>query len=93
MKKNNLTFPVLSDTNNQVAEKFGLVFALPEKLRVIYNSFGVDLERFNGDNSWELPMSGRFIIDSEGVVRNVDVHPDHTVRPEPTEIIDLLKSL
>ncbi len=91
--KHKLTFPVLNDEDNGYAKKLGLDFILPEKLQEIYTGFGIDLQRFNGNDSWVLPMSGRFIIDSNGIVRNTDVHPDHTIRPEPTEIVDLMKAL
>ncbi len=91
VKKNNLSFPVLVDENNKYAEKLGLVFTLPSKLKEIYSSLGIDLPRFNGDDSWTLPLSGRFMVSSQGVIKQVDVHPDHTIRPEPTDILDFLK--
>ncbi len=90
VKKHQLTFPVLTDKNNGFANELGLVFTLPKKLQEIYIGFGIDLQRFNGNDSWELPMSGRFIIDRNGTIRSTEVHPDHTIRPEPTEIVDLL---
>lgn len=93
VKKHNLTFPVLTDKGNEYANKLDLVFTLPEKLQKIYTSLGIDLTRFDGDDSWELPMSGRFLIDKSGVIRNIDVDPDHTLRPEPDEIIDFMKSM
>ena len=93
VKKHNLSFPVLADNDNGYANELGLVFTLSEKLKKVYLSFGIDLGRFNGNDSWELPMSGRFIIDRKGIVRNADVHPDHTIRPEPADIVDLMKSI
>lgn len=93
VKKNQLTFPVLMDRGNGYAKKLGLTFSLPERLKEVYLGFGIDLQRFNGDDSWELPMSGRFLIDSKGIIISSEVHPDHTIRPEPTEIIDFMKSL
>ncbi|MEL6382977.1 MAG: peroxiredoxin-like family protein, partial [Cyanobacteria bacterium J06626_18] len=42
-EKNELTFEVLSDVGNTIARKFGLVFALPEYLRPVYQSLGIDL--------------------------------------------------
>jgi len=92
VKKNNLTFPVLADKDNSYADKLGLVFTFPEKLKEIYSKLGIDLPRFNGNDSWKLPMSGRFLVGRDGVIRSVDVHPDHTIRPEPDEIIDFMKS-
>lgn len=84
---------MLMDTDNAYAQQLGLPFPLPEKLKEVYLSFGIDLERFNGNNSWELPMSGRFLVDRNGIIRNTEVHPDHTTRPEPQDIIDFIKSL
>ncbi len=92
VKKNSLTFPVLADQDNVYAEKLNLIFSLPEKLKEIYANIGIDLPRFNGNESWELPMSGRFLVDNSGVIRDADVHPDHTIRPDPGEIIDFIKS-
>ena len=92
-KKHNLKFPVLADIDNGVANLFNLTFTLPEKLQEIYSSFGIDLERFNGNASWQLPLSGRFITDGQGIIRNVEVHHDYTQRPDPSEIVELLKSL
>jgi len=92
VKKNSLTFPVLADKDNGYAKKLNLVFPLPEKVKEIYAKVGIDLPRFNGDESWALPMSGRFLVDSSGVIRGADVHPDHTTRPDPNEIIEFMKS-
>ncbi len=92
VKKHNLTYPVLTDKDNIVAQKLGLVFKVPEKLKEVYLSFGIDLERFNGNDTWELPMSGRFLINSNGIIKSTDIHPDHTIRPEPMEIIEFMKS-
>jgi peroxiredoxin len=92
-EKNHLEFDLLTDAGNVVAKQFGLVFALPADLRELYSSFGVDLARFNGDDSWTLPMPGRFVIDQQGIIRKADVDPDYTVRPDPSETIEALKNL
>ena len=72
---------------------FGIVWKVPEDLQDVYRKFGIDLERFNGNNSWTLPMPGRFIIDQHGVIRDVEVNPDYTNRPEPDETLEILESL
>ncbi len=90
-KKHNLKFSVLSDKGNKVASQFGLVFSLPGDLRELFSNFGIDLERFNGDDSWTLPMPGRFILDQQGTILSADVNPDYTIRPEPGDIIEILK--
>jgi peroxiredoxin len=89
-KKLGLTFSVLSDRGNRVAAQFGLAFSLPKNLRDVYRSFGLDVERFNGDDAWTLPMPGRFIVDQQGRIVDANVHPDYTIRPEPSDIPKLL---
>jgi peroxiredoxin len=91
-KKHNLTFRVLSDKGNKVAYQYGLVFTVPADLRVLYSNFGIHLERFNGDDSWTLPMPGRFILDQHGTIITAEVDPDYTIRPEPDDIIEILKA-
>lgn len=92
-EKNNLEFDLLRDEGSAVASQFGLVFRLPDELIALYKMFGVDLPRFNGDDSWTLPMPARFIIDAKGVIRHVDTDPDYTVRPDPSETVAFLKSM
>ena len=91
-KKHNLAFPILADFDNSVATSFGLTFALSEELKAVYIEWGLDLPRFNGNDSWQLPMAGRFITNSKGIIRNVEAHPDYTRRPEPASIVDYLQS-
>jgi hypothetical protein len=38
-------------------------------------------------------MPGRFVIDSQGIVRAVDVDPDYQNRPEPQKTVDDVKAL
>jgi peroxiredoxin len=45
-----------------------LVFTVPDDLREIYLSFGIDLERHNADPSWTLPMPARYLIGKDGVI-------------------------
>jgi len=92
-EKNELSFPVLSDTGNKVAREFGLVFTLSEQLRPLYESFNIDLPATNGDKSFELPIPATFIIDSDGVVKGAFVNADHKQRMDPSDIINVLKEI
>lgn len=91
--KNHLSFRVLSDRGNAVASQFGLTYTLPEPLKELHHKWGMNLERFNGDPSWILPLPGRFILNSRGTIVHADVHPDYTKRPEPADIITIVKKV
>ena len=93
MRDNKLAFPVLSDPHNAVAAAFGVRFALPDYLVDLYKSLKNDLAAFNGDDSWTLPMPGRFIIGQDGVIAYAEVDPDYTVRPEPELLLAPLAAL
>ena len=93
INEKNLTFDLLSDPGNRVAKTYGLVHAFPEDLKQIYLQFGIDLGKYNVEESWTLPMPGRFIIDRSGIIRYAEVNPDYTVRPEPEEVIGVLKGV
>lgn len=92
-QKLKLSFDILSDRGNQVASQFGLTFALPEDLKDLYQKFGIDLAKFDGDNSWTLPMPARFILDRQSVIRSAAVDPDYTIRPEPEDTVRELQEL
>ncbi len=87
-----LTFPVLYDRHNEVARRFGLVFHLPDDLQSAYRSIGVDLEKQNGDASWELPIPGSYVIGRDGAVKYASADPDYTTRPEPDAIIAAIRA-
>ncbi len=92
-KAKKLAFEILSDPGNQVARQFGLVHTLPQNLRSIYLQFGIDLPRYNADDSWTLPLAARFIIDRKAVIRYAETDADYTVRPEPEHTLAALKSI
>ena len=88
-----LTFEILSDPGNEVAQRYGLTFKLPEDLKEIYVKFNIDLEKYNGDDSWTLPLPARLIIDQKGIIRYAEINADYTVRPDPEETIAALKKI
>ena len=93
VERHDLGFDLLSDQGNEYAAKLGIRFQVPDDLKAVYQSVGIDLEKYNGDTSWTLPMPGRFVIDTSGVVRTVSVDPDYTKRPEPETVLDDLDAL
>ena len=92
-EKNELSFEVLSDVGNQVARQLGLVFQIPEQLRPIYQSFGIDLPEHNGDETFELPIAATYVINRDGKVVYAFVNPDYTQRAEPADILAAVANL
>ena len=93
-KRHRISFPILSDAGNEVASSFGLRFFIGEPLKQLYrDGFGIDLESFDGDASWTLPMPARFVVDRTGKVRYAEASADYTKRPEPDELLPVLESL
>lgn len=92
-EKNGLSFPLLCDTNNQVAEKYKLRFRLPDYLQDTYRSLDIDLKHFNSDDSWTLPIPATYILNNQGVIWSACLDPDYKKRMEPTEVFDILQTL
>ncbi|TWX70432.1 peroxiredoxin-like family protein [Colwellia sp. C1TZA3] len=92
-EKNELQFEVLTDTNAKYAKDLGLVFTLPEELRPIYSSFGIEVEEHNGANQFDLPLAATFVVAQDGTIASAFVEEDYTLRQEPSEVIKVLKSL
>lgn len=82
-----LPFPVLTDTNNEVAEKFGLSYTVPQYHRDYYLSILVNIPFINGEKSWRLPLPATYVLTREGRVAFGEAHADFRVRPEPEEAL------
>ena len=93
VEKHNLTFEVLSDIDNLLARKFGLVFSLGEPLRPIYRKIGHDIPGQNGNDTWELPVPATFVVDRDGTIVYRYVNIDYTQRAEPAAIVAALENL
>lgn len=88
-----IDFPMLSDPDGKVSDAFGLRFRLPDDLIELYRTFGVDLPLINEDSSWTLPMPARFVVRQDGVIAYAEVSPDYTRRPDPADLLPVLKQL
>jgi peroxiredoxin len=91
-EKHSLKFPVLSDAGLKTASLFGLSYQIPLELKSFMLKAGMDLERYNGDKSWKLPVPATYVTDHDGIVVSV-VNPDWRERLDPLEIISALQKL
>lgn len=89
-ENNEIDIDILSDRDNRVSEKLGLVFVVPEALRPIYEKIGIDIPAFNGDDSFRLPVPATYIIQPNGEISYAFVNSDYTQRLEPAKIVRAL---
>jgi peroxiredoxin len=92
-KNNNLEFDILSDPGNEVSSEFGLSNVLPGFLVELYRELGADLERFNGDDSWSLPMPARYVAAADSRILNAEFDPDYKRRPEPADTLAFVRTI
>jgi peroxiredoxin len=92
-RENKLDFSILSDVKSQVANAFGIRFALPDYLVELYKGFGNNLPAVNDDPAWVLPMPARYVIGTDGIIACSEVNPDYTQRPDPSELLPVLDRL
>ncbi len=89
-----LTFDILFDQQNRLADQFGLRYSMEDELRQLYrDSFNINLKLYHGDDDWTLPMPGRFVVDRTGTIRYAESRADYRFRPEVDGVIQVLESI
>ncbi|MEM1165745.1 MAG: peroxiredoxin-like family protein [Planctomycetota bacterium] len=91
-QKNELEFHVLSDVGHTVAASYGLAYTLPQGVQDAFKG-RLDLPAFNGDDSWQLPLSATYVIDRAGVVRYAFLDADYRIRAEPAAVLEAVRAL
>jgi hypothetical protein len=51
------------------------------------------LDRFNDEQEYRLPLPARYVIVSKRIIRAADVNADYTIRTEPSETLEVLRTL
>jgi peroxiredoxin len=92
-EQNELTFTVLSDPGNRIADALGVLTAPGDATRAAQLTLGIDLSATNADGTYGLPMPTVVVVDRAGIIRWIDVHPDYTTRTEVADIVGALRSL
>jgi peroxiredoxin len=86
-------FPVVSDTGNALARRFGITFTASAASQAHARANGSDLGQVLGTGQWELPMPTIVVIGQDRVVRFADVHPDWLVRTEAEAVLEAVRPL
>jgi peroxiredoxin len=86
---NHISFPLLDDKGGEVAIAFGIRW-VPGDRQSVHEWFSADLDE---DVSWILPMQARYVIGQDGVIAYANINSEYTRRPEPSEILPVLRRL
>lgn len=89
-EKNQLAYPVLSDSDLAAATAFGIAFELPKELIDLYGSVGNDLPVLNGNGRWVLPLPATYVIGRDGQVLYAHIEADYRMRAEPSAVLGVL---
>ena len=83
-------FPVLSDIDNGYALNLGLAIWLGDDVRQLYLEHGLHVEKYNGNDTWFLPVPATFVVGKKGRIIDRYVDPDFRNRMEISDILAAL---
>lgn len=86
-QENHLQFTILSDQSNNVAKRYGLVFTLDENVREIYKNIGADLQIYNGDASYQLPIPATYLINKDRKIIIASINSNYMERADICDIV------
>ncbi|MBJ7341026.1 peroxiredoxin-like family protein [Mycolicibacterium sp.] len=92
-ESNELTYAVASDPGNQLGAALGIVTEPSPDAVAGQLKLGLDLTEVNADGGRTLPMPTVVIVDSAGIIRWIDVHPNYAGRTEVSDILLAADSL
>lgn len=91
--QNRLPFPILSDMDLGYSLSLGLVFWVGDAIQRLYQSVGVDLERYQGNGAHFLPMGAKFVVGQDGLIKARQVNIEFRERMEPGAVLAALREL
>ncbi len=90
---NGLPFPILSDMDLGYSLSLGLIFWVGSEVQRLYREVGISLERYQGNDGYFLPMSAKFVVGRDGLVKARRVNLEFRQRMEPDDLLAVLETL
>jgi len=85
-------FPILTDMDGGYALEANLLFWVGEEKRAAMRAGGFDIEPFQGNSTWMLPIPATFVVSQDGSVKSRFIDPDYRHRMEIEDLLAALKS-
>lgn len=87
-ESNELSYAVASDPGNQLAAAMGILTEPSADARAGQLKLGLDVAEVNADGTGTLPMPTVVVVDVDGIIRWIDVHPNYATRTEVPDVLN-----
>lgn len=87
----NVGFPILSDMDNGYAMSLNLAIWVGAEMEEYMTRLGNLLPKFQGNDSWMLPIPATFVVGTDGLIKARFVDPDYRKRMAIEDVIAALQ--
>jgi peroxiredoxin len=87
----NVPFPILTDMDNGYAMALNLAIWVGSEMEELMRTLGRDLPKYQGNDSWMLPIPATFVVGRDARIKARFVDPDYRKRMAVEELIACLK--
>ena len=87
----NVKFPILSDMDNGYALSLNLAIWVGTEMEEYMTKLGRQLPKYQGNDSWMLPIPATFVVAKDGRIKARFVDPDYRKRMAIEDLIAALK--
>jgi len=87
----NVAFPILSDMDNGYALSLNIAVWIGGEMRDLMGRLGRDLPRYQGNDSWMLPIPATFTVGRDGRIKARFLDPDYRRRAAVEDLIGSLE--
>jgi peroxiredoxin len=84
-------FPILTDIDNGYALSLNLAIWVGEEMERFISAAGWDVPKFQGNDSWILPIPATFVVGKDGHVKARFVDPDYRKRMAIEDVLAALR--
>ncbi|GJM18083.1 MAG: hypothetical protein DHS20C14_02960 [Phycisphaeraceae bacterium] len=92
-EKSEAEFTLLSDGEMEASKAYNLIFDVDDDTQAHYRNYGIELENWNANEEWKLPVPAVFVIDTEGVIRWAHADEDYSKRISGRKIVKAVEEL
>lgn len=84
-------YPVLSDMDNGYPLMLNLAFYVGDEKKALMMCAGWDIQPYNANDSWTLPIPATFVVGADGLVKARHIDPDYRKRMDVDAIVTAVR--